>query len=108
MKVSPLRIAAVVGLLVWFIGWLPGVVWLVNACLGGRISWLLIEALFLLLYSVYGTIELVDVLIARGETTQTGPLGEKDETPTLVIAGAPSTVKEAFARARQAGAVREV
>lgn len=105
MKVSPLKIAAFVGLAVWFVGWLPGVVWLVNACLGGRISWLLIEALFLLLYSVYGTIELVDLLVARGENVQTP---EKDETPTLVIQGAPSTVKEAFARAKQAGAVREV
>lgn len=95
---------AYAGLLLWFIGWLPGLVWLVNACLGGRLSWVLIEALFLLLYSGYATVEMLQTFTKRGEL----PAPEKEKTPTLVIEGAPPTVKDAFDRAKQAGAVREV
>lgn len=105
VRLPPLRsLLAYIGLFLWFVGWLPGLVWLVNACLGGKLSWLLIEALFLLLYSVYATFEMVQTFIQRGEI----PAPEKNGEPTLVIEGAPPTVKDAFDRAKQAGGVREI
>jgi hypothetical protein len=94
-----------VGLVLWFILWLPGLVWVVNACLGGRLSWVLIESSFLLLYSLYATVEMIQTLSKRGE--QIAP-EEQGGEPTLVIEGAPTTVKDAFAHAKQAGGIREV
>lgn len=87
--------AMLAGLFVWFIVWLPGIVWFVNAQMGGRLSWWLIEASALLLYSSYATVEIVQTLLRRSE-----PQG-----PMLKIKAEPETTKEIVERLKETGVI---
>lgn len=98
LRLPTLRsMALLAGLFVWFIVWLPGIVWFVNAQMGGRLSWWLIEASALLLYSSYATVEIVQTLLRRSE-----PQG-----PMLKIkAEEPETTQQIVERLKETGVIR--
>src|SRR5690348_10590582 len=88
--------ALLAGLFIWFIVWLPGIIWFVNAQMGGRLSWWLIEASALLLYSVYATVEIVQSLVKRSE-----PQG-----PMLKIKAEPESMQQTVERLKEAGVIK--
>jgi len=88
--------ALLAGLFIWFIVWLPGIIWFVNAQMGGRLSWWLIEASALLLYSAYATVEIVQSLVKRSE-----PQG-----PMLKIKAEPESMQQTVERLKEAGVIK--
>lgn len=87
-----------VSLTLWFTLWMPGLVWVISMCLGGKLSWVLIEAVTLLLYSLVVSYE---VLLSLAQQEQ--PIGV---SMRVVPVQEKETVKETVARLKEEGVIR--